>query len=158
MIFCFFHMAKEKADTFSLPRTRPFRFRLRSYAPELTPMLTHLFRYSYSIGIVPERCKSALIHPIPKKDDVCGPSYYTLIAITFLLSKVIELILTWRRSLIECGMGSLKNFHRCKWIKWEHSALHQGRFLFRIHARERWRSPKAACCLLRCFFCILMTC
>ena len=51
-----------------------------------------LFWHSYSIGIVPDLWKSALIHPIPKKGDGSDPSNYRPIAIPSLLSKVMESI------------------------------------------------------------------
>ena len=62
---------------------------LSSCAPELSPVLTRLFRHSYSIGVVPDLRMSALIHSILKKGDGSDPSNYKLIAITSLLSKVI---------------------------------------------------------------------
>ena len=40
---------------------------LRSCAPELTPVLT--FQQSYSVDVIPDSWKSALIHPILKKND-----------------------------------------------------------------------------------------
>ena len=66
---------------------------LRSCAPDLTPVLTRLFRHSYSVGVVPDSWKSGLIHLIPKKGDGSDPSNYRPIAITSLLSKVMESII-----------------------------------------------------------------
>ncbi|XP_013173125.1 PREDICTED: RNA-directed DNA polymerase from mobile element jockey-like, partial [Papilio xuthus] len=63
---------------------------LRTCAPELAPVLTRLFRFSYSVGEVPKSWKTAIIHPIPKKGDSSNPSNYRPIAITPLFSKVME--------------------------------------------------------------------
>ena len=65
---------------------------LRSSAPELPPVLTRLFRHSYSVGVLIDSWKSALIHPIPKKRDVSDPSNYRPVAITTLLTKMMESI------------------------------------------------------------------
>lgn len=66
---------------------------LKVCAPELVPILTRLFKMSYSAGMVPSSWKSALVHPIPKKGDRSDPSNYRPIAITSLLSKVMERII-----------------------------------------------------------------
>ncbi|CAK1589721.1 unnamed protein product [Parnassius mnemosyne] len=66
---------------------------LKTCAPELAPVLTRLFRYSYSLGIVPNSWKTALVHPIPKKGDRSDPSNYRFIAITSLFSKVMETVI-----------------------------------------------------------------
>lgn len=66
---------------------------LKTCAPELTPVLTRLFRHSYSSGIVPNSWKTALVHPIPKKGDRSDPSNYRPIAITSLFSKIMESII-----------------------------------------------------------------
>ncbi|XP_063540969.1 uncharacterized protein LOC134749894 [Cydia strobilella] len=66
---------------------------LKMCAPELAPVLTRLFRLSYSSGVVPTSWKSALVHPIPKKGDRSNPSNYRPIAITSLFSKIMESII-----------------------------------------------------------------
>ncbi|CAG4916568.1 unnamed protein product [Colias eurytheme] len=66
---------------------------LKRCAPELAPVLTELFRYSYNTGIVPASWKTASVHPIPKKGDQSDPTNYRPIAITSLLSKVMENII-----------------------------------------------------------------
>ncbi|XP_063545771.1 uncharacterized protein LOC134753763 [Cydia strobilella] len=66
---------------------------LKMCAPELAPVLTRLFRLSYSSGVVPTSWKSALVHPIPKKGDRSNPSNYRPIAITSLFSKTMESII-----------------------------------------------------------------
>ena len=48
---------------------------------------------SYLVGVVPDSWKSALIHPIEKKGDGSDPSNYRPIAITSLLSKLMESII-----------------------------------------------------------------
>ncbi|KAA5655210.1 reverse transcriptase family protein, partial [Pseudomonas aeruginosa] len=66
---------------------------LKVCAPELAPALTRLFRHSYVLGVVPHSWKTALVHPIPKKGDRSVPSNYRPIAITSLLSKIMESII-----------------------------------------------------------------
>lgn len=66
---------------------------LKMCAPELTPALTRLFRLSYTSGQVPSSWKIARVHPIPKKGDRSDPANYRPIAITSLLSKVMEHII-----------------------------------------------------------------
>ncbi|CAH2267191.1 jg2924 [Pararge aegeria aegeria] len=63
---------------------------LKTCAPELTPVLTRLFRHSYSAGTVPSSWKTALVHPVPKKGDKSDPANYRPIAVTSQLSKVME--------------------------------------------------------------------
>lgn len=66
---------------------------LKTCAPELAPVLTRLFRHSYALGVVPTSWKTALVHPIPKKGDRSDPCNYRPIAITSLLSKIMESII-----------------------------------------------------------------
>ncbi|MBF2463471.1 reverse transcriptase family protein, partial [Listeria welshimeri] len=66
---------------------------LKTCAPELTSVLTRLFTLSYSKGVVPTSWKVALVHPIPKKGDSTDPSNYRPIAITSILSKVMEQVI-----------------------------------------------------------------
>lgn len=66
---------------------------LKTCAAELTPVLTRLFERSYATATVPSSWKVALVHPIPKKGDRSDPSNYRPIAITSLLSKVMERVI-----------------------------------------------------------------
>lgn len=66
---------------------------LKTCAPELAPVLTRLFRLSYTSGVVPDSWRTALVHPIPKKGDRSNPSNYRPIAITSLFSKIMESII-----------------------------------------------------------------
>jgi hypothetical protein len=63
---------------------------LKRCAPELAPTLSKLFQLSLSTGVYPSSWKSAIIHPIPKKGDPSNPSNYRPIAVTSILSKVME--------------------------------------------------------------------
>lgn len=66
---------------------------LKKCAPELCPVLTRLFALSYHIRQVPSSWKTAHVHPVPKKGDRSDPSNYRPIAITSLLSKVMERVI-----------------------------------------------------------------
>nr|CAH7762493.1 unnamed protein product [Callosobruchus chinensis] len=59
-------------------------------APELAPILTRLFRMSYSFGVFPKDWKSACIQPVPKKGSKADPSNYRPIALLSVISKVME--------------------------------------------------------------------
>lgn len=62
---------------------------LKNCAPELSPVLTRLFRLSLRIGQVPVSWKIANVQPVPKKGSRADPSNYRPIAITSLLCKVM---------------------------------------------------------------------
>ncbi|CAH2084689.1 unnamed protein product [Euphydryas editha] len=66
---------------------------LKQCAPELCPVLTRLFALSYHTRQVPSSWKTAHVHPVPKKGDRSDPSNYRPIAITSLLSKVMERVI-----------------------------------------------------------------
>ncbi|CAG4971803.1 unnamed protein product [Colias eurytheme] len=66
---------------------------LRNCAPELSPILTRLYRLSYSTGVVPESWKIANVQPIPKKGSRADPNNYRPISITSILGKVMERLL-----------------------------------------------------------------
>nr|CAH7723713.1 unnamed protein product [Callosobruchus chinensis] len=59
-------------------------------APELAPILTRLFRMSYSSGVFPKDWKSACIQPAPKKGSKADPFNYRPIALFSVISKVME--------------------------------------------------------------------
>ena len=67
---------------------------LKSCAPELAPALNKLFQLSYNLGIFPSSWKLAHVFPISKKGDKSDPSNYRPIAITSLISKTMETIVT----------------------------------------------------------------
>ena len=67
---------------------------LKSCAPEIAPVLNKLFQLSYNLGIFPSSWTLAQISPIPKKGDKSDPSNYRPIAITSLISKTMETIIT----------------------------------------------------------------
>ena len=67
---------------------------LKTCAPELAPILNELFQLSYSIGIFPPPWKLAHVFPIPQKGDKSDRSNYRPIAITSLISKTMETIIT----------------------------------------------------------------
>ena len=64
---------------------------LKPCAPELAPILNTLFQLSYTLGTFPTSWKQAHIFPIPKKNN---PLNYRPIAITSLISKTMETIIT----------------------------------------------------------------
>ena len=67
---------------------------LKTCAPELAPILNKLFQFSYTLGTFPTSRKQAHVFPIPKKGDKSNPLNYRPIAITSLVSKTIETIIT----------------------------------------------------------------
>ena len=83
---------------------------LLSCAPELTPVLNKLFQLSYSLGIFHSSWKLAHIFPIPQKGDKSDPSNYRPIAITSLISKTMETIIT-RQLLAFLETNSLLSDH-----------------------------------------------
>ncbi|KAL0821757.1 hypothetical protein ABMA28_005179 [Loxostege sticticalis] len=66
---------------------------LRYCAPELSPVLTRLYRLSLKTKIVPKSWKLANVQPVPKKGSRADPSNYRPIAITSVLCKVMERVL-----------------------------------------------------------------
>ncbi|CAG4989213.1 unnamed protein product [Colias eurytheme] len=69
---------------------------LKTCAPELSPILTRLFRLSLKIGMVPKAWKLANIQPVPKKGSRADPSNYRPISITSIICKIMERILNYR--------------------------------------------------------------
>ena len=67
---------------------------LKTCAPELAPILNKLFQLSYTLGTFPTSWKQAHVFPIPKKGDKSNPLNYRPIAITSLISKTMETIIT----------------------------------------------------------------
>ena len=66
---------------------------MRKCAPELAPILGKLFRLSYSLGHYPSSWKHAHVFPVPKKGDKSEPLNYRPIALTSILSKIMEAII-----------------------------------------------------------------
>ncbi|CAG4956470.1 unnamed protein product [Colias eurytheme] len=69
---------------------------LKTCAPELSPILTRLFRLSFKMGVVPKAWKLANIQPVPKKGSRADPSNYRPISITSIICKIMERILNYR--------------------------------------------------------------
>ena len=67
---------------------------LKTCAPELAPILNKLFQLSYTLGTFPTSWKQAHVFPVPKKGDKSNPLNYRPIAITSLISKTMETIIT----------------------------------------------------------------
>ena len=84
---------------------------LKSCAPELAPVLNKLFQLSYNLGIFPSSWKLAHIFPIPKKGDKSDPSNYRPIAITSLISKTMDTIIT-KQLLAYLETNSLLSDHQ----------------------------------------------
>lgn len=62
-------------------------------APELTPILTRLFRLSMETGQVPKAWKFANVQPVPKKGSRADPANYRPISVTSILCKTMERVL-----------------------------------------------------------------
>ncbi|KAJ0177088.1 hypothetical protein K1T71_007097 [Dendrolimus kikuchii] len=69
---------------------------LKTCAPELTPILTRLYRLSLKTGLVPKSWKQANVQPVPKKGSRADPVNYRPISITSILCKSMERILNVR--------------------------------------------------------------
>ena len=67
---------------------------LKTCAPELAHILNKLFQLSYTPGTFPTSWKQAHVFPVPKKGDKSNPLNYLPIAITSLISKTMETIIT----------------------------------------------------------------
>ena len=67
---------------------------LKTCAPQLAPILNKLFQLSYTLGTFPTSWKQAHVFPIPKIGDKSNPLNYRPIAITSLISKTMETIIT----------------------------------------------------------------
>ena len=67
---------------------------LKSCVPELVPALNKPFQLSYNLGIFSSSWKLEHVFPIPQKGDKCGPSNYRPNAITSLITKTMETIIT----------------------------------------------------------------
>ena len=67
---------------------------LKSCAPELAPVLNKLFQLSYNLGIFLSSWKLGSRFPYPQKGDKSDLSDYRPIAITSLISKTMETIIT----------------------------------------------------------------
>ncbi|XP_049886813.1 uncharacterized protein LOC126381362 [Pectinophora gossypiella] len=66
---------------------------LRLCAPELSPVLTRLYRLSLEQRTVPKSWKLANVQPVPKKGSRADPANYRPIAITSIICKVMERVL-----------------------------------------------------------------
>ncbi|XP_045446613.1 uncharacterized protein LOC123654772 [Melitaea cinxia] len=66
---------------------------LKTCAPELSPVLTRLYRLSLKSAQVPKAWKIANVQPVPKKGSRADPANYRPIAITSILCKSLERIL-----------------------------------------------------------------
>ncbi|KAJ0171262.1 hypothetical protein K1T71_012812 [Dendrolimus kikuchii] len=69
---------------------------LKSCAPEISPVLTRLFRLSLKTGKVPTSWKQANVQPVPKKGSRADPANYRPISVTSILCKSMERILNAR--------------------------------------------------------------
>ena len=67
---------------------------MKRCAPELAPVLTKLFQISCDSGVCPTLWKNAEVVPVPKRGDPTNPSNYRPIAITSILCKVMESLLS----------------------------------------------------------------
>ena len=63
---------------------------LKKFAPELAEPVTVIFNRSVSFGVFPERWKDSHLTPVPKVKPVTGDGDLRPIALTPVLSKVLE--------------------------------------------------------------------
>lgn len=63
-------------------------------APELAPVLCRLYKLCLSSGVCPSSWKSAHVVPVPKKGNRSDPSNYRPIAITSVLCKIFESLIS----------------------------------------------------------------
>lgn len=66
---------------------------LKKCAPELAPILTRLFQYSYQSQTFPNTWKMARIQPIPKRGKKCMPQNYRPVSLLSIISKVMERVI-----------------------------------------------------------------
>ena len=84
---------------------------LQSCAHELAPVLNKLFQLSYYLGIFPSSWKRTHVFPFSKKGDKSDPSNYRPIAITSLISKTMEAIIT-KQLLVFLETNNLLSDHQ----------------------------------------------
>ena len=89
---------------------------LKTCAPELAPILNKLFQLSYTLGTFPTSWKQAHVFPIPEKGDKSNPLKYHPIAITSLISKTMETIIT-KQLLTFLETNNLLSDHQCGFRK-----------------------------------------
>ena len=63
---------------------------LKETALSITPIVTHLFNISITLGELPDEWKMARVSPIPKSGDRSDPGNYRPISLLSLLSKLLE--------------------------------------------------------------------
>lgn len=85
---------------------------IKNCSPELSPILSRLYNLSFSTGTFPESWKLANVQPIPKKGDSSLPINYRPIAITSILSKIMEKSLNAQilTHLEHCGLLNDKQY------------------------------------------------
>ena len=83
---------KLKSDSVAGPDDIP-PILIKKCAPELAPILSKLFQLSYESDVFPESRKIARVIPIPKKADSSQITNYRSIAITPVLSKIMEMVI-----------------------------------------------------------------
>jgi hypothetical protein len=66
---------------------------LKTFAAQLAPIVNVIFRYSLNTGTVPNDWKMAIITPVHKSGPVTDPLNYRPIALTCVLSKLLEHII-----------------------------------------------------------------
>ena len=84
---------------------------LKTCAPELAPILNKLFQLSYTFCTFPTSRKKAHVFPIPKTGDTSNPLNHRPIAITSLLSRTMETIIT-KQLLTFLETNNLLSYHQ----------------------------------------------
>ena len=98
---------KLKSDSAAGPDNIP-PILIKKCVLELAPILSKLFQLSYESGIFPESWKIARVTPISKKGDSSQIINYRPVAITSVLSKIMEIVINQH---VLCHLENNKKSH-----------------------------------------------
>ena len=96
---------------------------LKKFAPELAEPVTVIFNRSVSFGVFPERWKDSHLTPVPKVKPVTGDGDLRPIALTPVLSKVLEdFFVEWLRDDVKHHIDP-QQFGSLIWSHWPYNLL-----------------------------------